>query len=123
MSNFPYNNDRYIYIGNPPDGNPPNGTPITFEEMRAFADTILYWHTENNTSDFSESGDGFWDGVNDLALGLLELLSDPNAIHRLKTTGREVKRQIEIVEKVSNLNINKTGVPDLVSKTLKSVFE
>jgi hypothetical protein len=123
MSNFPYNNDRYKYIGNPPDGNPPNGTPLTFQEMRAIADTILYWHTENDTSDFSQSGDGFWDGVNYLTLGLLELLSDPNAVHRLMTTGREVKRQVDLAEEVSGLNVTKTGVSDLVAKVLKTVFE
>lgn len=118
MSNFPYNNDKYK-----PFNEPPNGTPITFDEMRNFADTILFWHTDNRTGDFSESGDGFWDGTIYLALGLLELLSDPNAIHRLMTTGREVKNQIDTVNKVSELGLNKGGPSDLVMPVLDEVFK
>lgn len=118
MSNFPYNNDKYR-----PMDEPPNGTPVTFKEARAFADTILFWHTENRTGDFSQSGDGFWDGTVYLALGLLELLSDPNAIHRLMTTGREVKNQIGTIDAVSKLDGPKTGLPDLIMPVLDEVFK
>jgi hypothetical protein len=93
MSNFPLNSDRYKYT----NGEEFNGCPLTYNELAAFADKILYWHTNNNTSDFSQSGDGFDDGVRNLVFGLAELLSDPNAIKRLETTGREVKRAIDMI--------------------------
>ena len=91
MSNFPYNNDKYKYSEDV------NGSPMSANDMKSFADSILFWHTENNTSDFSQSGDGFDDGVNDLTWGLIELLSDPNAIKRLMTTGRQVRRDVKMV--------------------------
>ena len=90
MSNFPYNNDRYD-----PDKVAVNGSPLTLNEARGFADKILYWHTNERTADFSQSGDGFEEGVDELAFGLVELLSDPNAVKRLMSTGREVRRQVE----------------------------
>jgi hypothetical protein len=93
MSNFPFNIDKYKY-GEDADW---NGSPLTLGEARNFADKILFWHTNNNLSDFSQSGDGFDDGVNDLAFGLVELLSDPNAIHRLMTTGKGVIKTMQLV--------------------------
>jgi hypothetical protein len=112
MSNFPLNNDRYEHNENV------NGSPITMREAMEFSDKILYWHTDSSTSDFSQSGDGFDDGVRDLAYGLLELLSDPNAIKRIQTTGRQVKqtvREISLSKDISKRWEN-------VKVVLKEVF-
>ena len=97
MSNFPFNSDHYKY------NEEFNGCPLTIIEARNFADKILYWHTTNRTSDFSESGDGFDDGVNDLAYGLMDLLSDPNAIQRLQTVGEKVRERVVQVLKSENI--------------------
>lgn len=115
MSNFPHNNDK----DRGDRDEEPNGTPLGFYEMRAFADKILFWHTNNRTGDFSESGDGFWDGVNYLTLGLLELLSDPNAIHRLMTTGQQVKRDIDVVTSLGDSH----ELTKRVNKVLNEVFK
>ena len=91
MSNFPFNNDGYKYIQEV------NGSPLKFSEARALADKVLYWHTNSDTADFTQSGDGFDSDTILLAFGLVELLSDPNAIKRLITTGKEVKSQVEMI--------------------------
>ena len=89
MSNFPFNNDKYS-----DDYENFNGCPLTIFEARELADQILCWHTTNNTSDWTQSDDGFTANVNDLAFGFMELFSDPNAIKRLETTGEKVKERV-----------------------------
>lgn len=112
MSNFPYNNDRYEY------NEDVNGSPLTLAEARAWADKILYWHTNNDTADFSQSGDGFDEGVEDFAFGLLELFSDPNAVKRLKTTGKEVKAEVYLIYNT------KVNIPrwEKIKETLNPIF-
>lgn len=97
MSNFPFNNDKYK------EADEVNGSPLNIHEARSLAYKILFWHTNNRTGDFSESEDGFNDSVEDLSYGLLELLSDPNAIKRLMTTGREVEKTIDLLFESKNV--------------------
>jgi hypothetical protein len=102
MSNFPFNTDKYKYF----DGSNWNGSPLNFDEARSLADTILFWHTTNETSDFTQSGDGFDENVVSLAFGLVELLSDPNMIHRITNTGRQIEEDVNTLWKVDNEHFN-----------------
>jgi hypothetical protein len=112
MSNFPFNNDKYKYTDEV------NGSPLTFSEAISFADKILYWHVNENTSDFSQSSDGFDADANLLAFGLIELLSDPNAIKRIISTGENVKNSVRLL-----LDSHDIERWDKYKKMLEKIFE
>jgi len=80
MSNFPFNNEKYEY------GEEYNGSPLTFDDACAFCDKVLFWHSNKDTSDWTQSSDGFDMNVRQMAWGLIDILSDPNAVARLITT-------------------------------------
>lgn len=88
MSNFPYNRDKYE------NGYDANGSPITFADAERWAGTVLDWHARGGTSDWSQSNDGHDQAILYLAWGLIELLSDPNAVHRLITTGKGTQESV-----------------------------
>jgi hypothetical protein len=98
MSSFPYNHHRY-------DGpeHVANGSPLTYNKAREWADEILTWHSEMNTSDWTQSNAGHeWD-VRNMAFGLMELFSDPGAVRRIMLTGEAVKENVKTLMAIKDL--------------------
>lgn len=100
MSNFPYNKDRYS------DRGPVHGSPLTFEKAEGLAATVLDWHARLSTSDWSQSNDNHDVAIRLLAWGLIEMLSDPNAVKRLITTGKGVQESVKTVLKLAVIEHN-----------------
>ncbi len=103
MANFPFNQDKYEY------SEKINGSPLTYKEAFILADKIMMWHSNNETSDWTQSNDGYDFAMENLLYGLVELLSDPNAIQRLEQTGEKVKENVKFIiktdiETVSNIS-------------------
>ncbi len=100
MANFPFNQDKYKY------SNEINGSPLNYIEALNLADKIMMWHSNNDTSDWTESNDGYDYAVENLLYGLIELLSDPNAIQRLEQTGEKVKENVKFIVKTDTETIS-----------------
>jgi len=92
MGNFPYNREKYTA----PTGEY-NGSPLGWKYLQGLADTICFWHSNTNTDDWTQSGDGFSENVKDLTYGLMELFSDPSFVRRTIAVGRDVKRSVHTI--------------------------
>ena len=115
MSNFPFNSDEYA------PSERYNGCPLTYKQAKELAHDVMHWHMEHSTSDFSQSNDGFEQNVSELALGLMELLADPNAVKRLQTTGKQVKDTVNMLMTSDEKYLSKRTKTELMP-ILKKLF-
>jgi len=100
MSNFPY----CFHTDRPEERGKYSGTPFDYHDARELADRILEWHKLiANSSDWSQSNDAHY--MHDLpmmALGLMELFSDPNAVRRLIMTGESVWEKLNTINQLAD---------------------
>ena len=98
---FPYNRQKY----NGP-AHTVNGSPLTFGQALKFASGIRFWHGAiANTGSWSQSNSqAELDSVN-LALGLVEMLSDPGAVERLMMVGEVMRERIDTVLSVEDREV------------------
>ena len=91
MSIFPFNNDFYQYIDSF------NGSPISYKRALSLPRAVRYFHTEKNTSNFSQSEGGIDVDSKHLAWGIIESLSDPNFVKRTILVGKNVEKSVKLV--------------------------
>lgn len=114
MSNFPYNHHKYS------QAETINGCPFTYKQAKALAYEIRLWHGEMETDDWSQSYAGGEIDTTYLALGLMEMLSDPGAVNRLISTGENVKKKLDTL-----MNGSSQGLPDFfinAKQIIKDLF-
>ena len=99
MSNFPFNYHKY-QSGNM--GRKPNGSPLNWSEARALAEHIRTWHGLSDTDDWTQSFDGVTEDIIHLALGLMEMMSDPGAVRRLIMSGRAVRETVDLLKNIDD---------------------
>jgi hypothetical protein len=81
MSLFPYNDLP------DPDSFAPGASAANYHELLRLAEAVRWWHARNDTSDWSESNDFAQLDIQNLALGLATILSDPGHVETLITLG------------------------------------
>ncbi len=85
MASFPYNSHEHVSYE-------VNGCPIDYQQARELADTVRFWHgCIAKTDSWTQSSDGAEADITYMALGLMELLSDPGAVGRLIMVGEHVR--------------------------------
>lgn len=116
MSNFPFNYHKYQGSDM---GRKPNGSPLNWVEVRSLAENIRTWHSQNDTDDWTQSYDGTVEDIVHLALGLMEMLSDPGAVRRLIMSGSAVRKPVDILLK--NITDNDDPSIDVVRDLFSDV--
>lgn len=117
MSTYPFN-----VVG---EGGNPKGTPINLSTMLTVAEVILRWHMHYKTSDWSESNTQGEENRMNLALGLMELFSDPGGVERTMAVGSVVRENIISVLAVERgySGSDKVSLPTWLKQVLRVIRE
>lgn len=117
MSNFPYNHHKYS------KAETINGCPINFTQARQLAYEIRYWHGEEmDTDDWSQNSDAGEEDVTHLALGLMDLLSDPGAVKRLIASGKDIKQSVGTLMAQPKVDYDEPGFYANARKVVERLF-